>query len=347
MKKTAILLILAICLAAFAGCSDYDDYASMDMGFANGGEGNDAAPGAGGWVNNHAPENAAPDNWHGSDVVAGANVPESAVQRRVIRTAHLRVETTEISAADLYAQIVGHANFLGGHEFSSDMRRDRLPHRTLSRVNAVLRIPPEQLDEFLRFVGEVSQVLSSAIDSDDVTAEFYDLTTRLTTKRGTLAAYFTLLENAETLDDILRVQRMIDQITEEIEATEGRLNVLNNRVNMATVQLEISHVTEYEEPEEPRREVDWGALTWGDMGWLIRNGFISVMNIIATMFQWLLIITAVTAPIWIPVVAALLVTRSKRRKRRAERIAVFNDLGENDNNEDNDKSDENSSRGSK
>jgi hypothetical protein len=337
-NKIAMLVIAALCLAVFAGCDSDSDgmalrerYPSDEMA---------DAPGAGAerdesvlrsFSNVAGNTDSDGSDSDGTDEVAGSQI--DAVQRRIIRNANLRVETVERSAAELYADFVAQAVLLGGHEFSSVTNQESHTQnsrgRITSRVTAILRVPPENLDAFLAYINENSRVLTSSIDSEDVTAEFYDLTTRLATKRSTLTAYFTLLENAESLEDILRIQRMIDQITEEIEAMQGRLNVLNNRVNMATVRLDVSHVTEFtveEEPEE-RREVDWSALSISDMGWLIRNGFVSVVNTLATVLQWLIIIIAVTAPLWIPVVAIVWVLTKRSRKKRAKVLAEIERRG--------------------
>jgi hypothetical protein len=306
MKKTALALVLLLWLATlmFAGCSD--DYAidSAWGGVANNEAGSDSAP-------------YADDDSRSSYEVAGAEVPE--FQRQVIRNAHMYIETTEMSAPELYAILLERANAFGGYETSSRSTNNEASSRITRRssVNAVLRVPPEELDAFMRFVGENGHITSSYIDSDDVTAEFYDLQTRLGTKRSTLTAYFTLLENAQQMDDILRVQRMIDQITEEIEAVEGRLRVLNSRTGMATVTLDIYQVVEY---TPDRREVNWSALTFNDMGWLIRDGFIMVVSTIATIVQWLIVFLAVTSPLWIPIVVITIVILRKGKGKRIKRM---------------------------
>ena len=239
--------------------------------------------------------------------VAGANEPD----RKVIRNAYISVEAAkEQDAAELYKQFVEYCNSLGGHEFSGDMSH----YDNYSTVNSVLKLPPEKLEAFIQYVDETAKITNSRIDSDDVTSEYYDLTLRLESKRKSLETYYKLLENLDNLDDVLTLQRTIDRIIEDIEATEGRLRVMNSLVNMATVTLRIHHVSD---PEVERREVDWGALELDDMGYFIKTGFVTVVNTIAGLFQWVIIILAVTSPFWVPVgiLVTVLIVRSKKKKK--------------------------------
>jgi len=349
-KKIATLLVLAVALSmslALAGCGSMD----MAMPAANepsyGGDYFDAGPpNRPGFSLNDSANNSHTDSeyWayptdsmtydYPSDYNEVAGAEANAIQRRIIRNAFMKVETNEeLSSTELYAILLSHATYLGGHEHSSESQsRERF-----SMVQATLRLPPEKLDEFMSYVGEHGDVKTSRVESDDVTAEFYDLQTRLETKRSTLEAYFTLLRNAAETEDIIRIQRVIDGIVEDIEAVEGRLRVLRGLTEMSTVRLEITQVFDPIVPEpEERREVDWSALSWSDVGWLIRNGFITVVSAIATIFQWLIIIAAVASPIWIPVtvVVAILVRKHKKsqaeileqyKKRQAEREKEKND----------------------
>jgi hypothetical protein len=248
-----------------------------------------------------------------SDEVGGAVAPDSQIERKVIRNAWLTLEAKlGQSATELYAQIVNHCNSLGGFEFSSEANH----YEKYSAVSAVLKVPPEKLDEFMSFMGDSARIITSKMDSDDVTDQFYDMTTRLETKRRSLESYYVLLENADSLSDITSLKRTIDGIIEEIEAIEGRLRVMSSRIDMATVTLNIRQ--ENDPTPEPRREIDWGALSLDDMGYFISSGFISVVNFLAFILQWLVIIAVTASPLWIPAGAVVLV----RRKRRKAKLTI-------------------------
>ena len=64
--------------------------------------------------------------------------------------------------------------------------------------------------------------------------------TGLKTKKEVEARYIAILKSkAKTLEEILIAEDKIRVIREEIEAVEGRLNYLKNKVNLSTIQVEI------------------------------------------------------------------------------------------------------------
>jgi hypothetical protein len=261
----------------------------------------------------------------GQSEVAGAAVEEFV--RKIIRNATLTLKAREDqNVTDLYAQLVEYCDSVGGYEFGSDINHTEL----YSSVQAVLKLPPEKLNDFMLYVGENAIVLNSKIDTEDVTAEFYDLQTRLDTKRRSLESYYALLEGAGSTSEIVSLQRTIDGITEDIESIQGRLRVLNSRVDMATVTLTI-HRNNEPEPE-PRRDIDWNALSADDMWYLIKNGFIWVVNAIALVIQWLVIVIVVVSPLAVPLAIFVTVMVRRDKKKRAKIIAQASEK-ENEKNE--------------
>ena len=250
------------------------------------------------------------ENFNIPDMPQATLIPENRIERIIIRNAFMDLESKNPS--ELYRVLVTYCGFLGGYEFSSDVRN----FDDYSIVNAVFKLPPEKLDDFMTYAGDNGKILTSRVDSNDVTNEFHDLSTRLETKRRSLEAYYSLLEKADSIDSIIRLQRTIDGIIEEIEAFEGRLRVLRSLSDMATVSLVIRQEIEDEEDEEKRKEIDWSSLSLDDMGYFIRTGFISIVNVIAAIFQWIIIAVAVTSPLWLPiaVVITIVIVRIKRKK---------------------------------
>ncbi|MCL2077062.1 MAG: DUF4349 domain-containing protein [Oscillospiraceae bacterium] len=229
-------------------------------------------------------------------------------ERKIIRNAYMDIEAE--NANELYDDLTVYAKTLGGFEFSCNRRN----FDNFSVVDAVLKIPPENLSLFMSYAGEKGKIINSRVDSADVTDEFYDIITRLETKRRSLESYYVLLERAVTVEEIVYLTRTIDGIVEEIEAFEGRLRVLRNLVDMATVNL---HIKQENDPNPIRKDIDWSSLSSDDMGYFIRTGFVSVINVIAAVFQWIAIALIVTLPIWFPTLLILFIIFKRRKKKMA------------------------------
>ena len=106
---------------------------------------------------------------------------------------------------------------------------------------------PENFEPFIKDLEGVSLSMDyKRINAKDVTAQFVDLSARLNTKRDALNRYREILKKANTVEDILKVEGMMRQIVEEIEATEGRLKYLSDQVGYSTINLDI-----YERSERP------------------------------------------------------------------------------------------------
>jgi hypothetical protein len=234
--------------------------------------------------------------------VADNTIPED---RKVIKNADLEIMADDASA--LYGNIAAYAAQLGGYEHSYSIYN----HETYSIISAELKIPPEKLGVFVTFIGENGDIINSSMRSEDITENYFDAKTRLDTKRRSLESYYQLLRNASGVEEIVSVQRIIDGITEDIESLEGRLNLWNSQVSMATVNL---HIRQHNDPMQIRKEINWNTLSTDDMGYLIKQGFFSITNGIVSILQWIIVILVGYSPIWIMLAIGVLLWIKIRKK---------------------------------
>ena len=73
--------------------------------------------------------------------------------------------------------------------------------------------------------------------------EFVDLQARLKAKRTLEDRYLELLKKANNVKEMLEIERELSNIREEIEAKQGRLQYLENKVSMSTVNIEFYKTT--------------------------------------------------------------------------------------------------------
>ncbi|UAB86503.1 DUF4349 domain-containing protein [Zunongwangia sp. SCSIO 43204] len=111
------------------------------------------------------------------------------------------------------------------------------------------------------------------INSNDVTEEFIDIESRLKTKKEVRERYIDILRNRSgEIKDVIAAEDAIRKITEEIEAKEGRLRYLQDKVSQSTINLEINQKVDFEkEPETFEKgfftkakeslETDWNIIT--------------------------------------------------------------------------------------
>ena len=105
----------------------------------------------------------------------------------------------------------------------------------------VIRVPSLNFEKLIEELGKNALFTNyKRITAQDVTEEFIDIETRLKTKKAVRDRYVDILKNkAKTVDEVLKAEEQIRHLQEEIEAKEGRLAYLQNRVSMSTINLEI------------------------------------------------------------------------------------------------------------
>lgn len=302
-QKIGLLILGAMLLTLFSACSAEDSFGVRSPQAP--GAANYAGDSGSAGLNSYAMSDSEPMTFR--EMATELSEPEA--DRKIIWNASMQIEAED--AALLHDRLATHAAGLGGYEYANEIQH----YEAYSVVRATYKVPPERLRAFMDYAGEQAKVINSVLSSDDVTEGYYDAQIRLDTKRKSLDRYYELLSNAASVEEILQLQRIIDGITEEIETLEGRLRRWDVLTDMATVSVLIRQEND---PIQIRREINWGALSFGDMGYLIQSGFVGVTSVAFTVLQWIVIIVLVTSPLWVAVLVILwFVWWRPRRKRRA------------------------------
>ena len=241
--------------------------------------------------------------------------PKQSPVRKQIRDAQIEAEAKDVEAA--YADILLFAQSLGGYENA------RTLHRTDASVSltATLRIAPEHLDALIAKVNEAAVVFRSALGTEDITEAYFDAKTRLQTMEKSLESYYGFLSEAKDLSESMMVQERIGGLTAEIESLKGRIRLWDTLLAESTVRLML---TQTPDPIAARDKIDWKALSFSDMGTLIRVGFTRIGNVIVAGLQWIAIVLVAASPIWLAAGALLLVLRRRARKRKAAKNLAQN-----------------------
>ena len=170
----------------------------------------------------------------------GQPAPEK-IARQIIRTANYRIQVKDVNASAKQANLL--ATKHGGYISDSE-----LTNSSYETTNALtIRVPAPRFDSLLDELGsEAIFTQYKRINSQDVTEEYVDITTRLKTKIAVRDRYVDILRTkAKTVKDVLDAEEQIRIIQEEIEAKEGRLRYLKDQVGMSTIRLELYQSIEY------------------------------------------------------------------------------------------------------
>jgi hypothetical protein len=161
--------------------------------------------------------------------------PGPATAAMVIRTGEAFVEVEKVDPAILKIREL--AAQVGGYIANSSISGGR---EQIRQATVELKIPStkyEQAVGSLSTIGKVETVTSTA---QDVGEEFVDVTARVNNSRKLEERLISLLANRTgKLDEVLRVERELARVREEIERYEGRLRYLSSRVAMSTLTITV------------------------------------------------------------------------------------------------------------
>ena len=102
-----------------------------------------------------------------------------------------------------------------------------------------IRVPSNTLAEFIADATKgVKKFDSKSITSRDVTMEFFDLSARITTKKELEERFLKILQKANSIKDILEIERELGSLRADIESLEGRLRYMSNKVDYSTITFE-------------------------------------------------------------------------------------------------------------
>lgn len=246
-----------------------------------------------------------------ADSVEMPNTSEFAA--KIIKTVNMNTETKEydLAIAELDRLITEN----GGFVESSSANGQSLDYSGVYRRSAkyTIRIPAEKLESFLSASQQLLNVTYSHSTSENVTAEYYDIQSRLEVLRTERDALNAMLEKATDVDSMLSIRDRLYNVIEEIEAYETRLRVYDSLVSYSTVHMSVDEVVEYtkvqvEEPTWGERLIEAFRESWQDFADSFQDFTVGFLYAIPT----LMVLGAIAAVV-------VLILRNAIRRRRAAR----------------------------
>lgn len=156
-----------------------------------------------------------------------------ATARQVIKTAHLSIEVDDFQAA---AKEVEGIALKEGYVLSSSSYVTGTGHR---RGSITIRVHEPSFLSVIEELEKVGEVKSKSTTGEDVTEEYIDLEARLKNYEKQEARLLEILGKAEKVEDVLKVEEQLGRVRGEIERLMGRLRYLNERIEMATIAVEL------------------------------------------------------------------------------------------------------------
>jgi hypothetical protein len=180
-------------------------------------------------------DHAAAQAGSAGDPLQNVTAATTAAPTMIIRTGQAFIEVEKVDAAVLRIRQLA-AQF-GGYITNTSVSggRDQIRQATVE-----VKIPAARYEEAVTSLSTIGKVETVNSTAQDVGEEFVDVTARVNNARRLEDRLITLLSNRTgKLDEVLRVERELARVREEIERYEGRLRYLGSRIATSTLTITV------------------------------------------------------------------------------------------------------------
>ena len=170
---------------------------------------------------------------YGQAAGLAGGVPMYASDGGALSLASVSIEVDSIQGAALRVQTI--AENLGG--FVERLSSSGGP--TYPRSEIVVKVPQERFSTAMEFIEGLGNVHSRSLGSEDLTDQHLDLTARLAIYQKEEQSLTSLMERSSSVSELLSVERELARVRGNIERTQNRLGLLQQRLELATIHVSL------------------------------------------------------------------------------------------------------------
>ena len=223
---------------------------------------------------------------------------QAPVQRLIIQTATVQLETESFGGTVDNLRDIPIA--FGGYTQSERL----FTIHQQQQFEIVMRVPAAEFDNALAQIRQIAAVRSLNISAEDVTDQFYDMSSRLETRLIEEERILALIDQTTRLADLLELESRLAATRLQIERYRTSLADLESQITYSTIHV---HLFDMEEIYEAVFAISFGERVGGAFGSSI-DGTISVIQFIIVVLAGAIIPLAIISPVII-----LLVFRYRRK----------------------------------
>ena len=180
-------------------------------------------------------------------VVKGENVALSG--EKIIYYANISLETLEFekTVTALEEAVKNAGGFIQNSSVNGDTSYDEngVVQVLNRRAHYSVRVPADELEEFLHFSGTLGNVISSSKEAENVTSRYTDLEARMESLKTEQTRLLELMEKAEDIHALIALEERLSSVRYEIESIQRNLDNLDSLLAYSTVTLSIREVRTY------------------------------------------------------------------------------------------------------
>lgn len=170
-----------------------------------------------------------------ADIVSG-----QFTSQKIIYKADISVETEEFDKA--VESIRGKTNEVKGYIENSSVRGRGSEDNDPKHGYFVLRVPKKEFEYIKKTAESWGNIIQSNSNAQDVTESYIDTETRLQTLEIQQDRIMELLKKAEKMEDIINLERELQNIRYQVESYTSSLRKMDSLVDYATITVNLYEV---------------------------------------------------------------------------------------------------------
>lgn len=187
-----------------------------------------------------------------SETMESSKEGSSELERKLVRTVSLQMETRSFS--ETISRVKSKTSELGGYiediTLEGNLSNDSIDPEERTSYDRkygklVVRIPSAKADEFLQTAEESGSIIEINENISDITLNYYDSKDRIQTLETEQQRLLELLEQAESVDAIILLEKRLSEIQYELASYKTQIRIYDSQVDYTSITMSISEVVVY------------------------------------------------------------------------------------------------------
>lgn len=180
-----------------------------------------------------------------SGAAAGLDASAAAQQGKVVLTMTVHAYTDSFD--EDFNALKTELTALGGYIATSDYSYTQASGK---RVTATMKIPADKCQEFTDAFSEYLNVTSAKVSSEDITAAYIDVESRIKALETELETVQKMFEEETDYNKVLQMSKHITDLIAELEKSKSLLAEYEKRTAYSTIHLTLTETKDEEEVKE-------------------------------------------------------------------------------------------------
>ncbi|WP_183092667.1 DUF4349 domain-containing protein [Nocardioides stalactiti] len=175
---------------------------------------------------------------------------DGSTDRKIIAKGNVSLESDDVELT--ITKVVRITDELGGEITERETTTN--DEGDLRTARLLLRIPVGGFTDAIAELEDAGDLISSNTGAEDVTTQVIDTKVRIRAQRRSLARVEALLDRAQSISDIIRIEGQLTRRQANLDSLVQRLDYLSNQTSMSTITVNVALPPKKKEKEEPKEK---------------------------------------------------------------------------------------------